>query len=284
MVLHSLEWEISELERINLEADADRSNPQSVEWSLATSGFFLLFEEFLDGIITRQLPGVRFDDIRLPRETSQTVAVEWCKNYLEFPIIIPGQKLQSMCSFASTFRNILQGDWDPGVYEETLDNLKGFVLAPPWQRNPVERMSWRLQDLGYARGLGFTVELFFLSFKRLLLTHSSEKSNSALFIGTFRAITSDWSKYKNSLPTQRLLLDLVAPTDGIVSSFDFPAYIRHEFLVLLGNVFAGQTGPHIDEAVPRLVGLYNWRDDEEWKAFVAKALEILTHAHWAPSS
>ncbi|KAH9956882.1 hypothetical protein BC827DRAFT_1228704 [Russula dissimulans] len=131
MVLHSLEWEISELERINLEAEADRYSPQSVDWSLETSGLYWLFEKSLHGTITRQLPGVRFDDFGLPPETNQTVAVEWCKNYLEFPIIIPGQKLQSICSFASTFRNILQGDWDPAVYEETLKNLTEFVLAPP---------------------------------------------------------------------------------------------------------------------------------------------------------
>jgi hypothetical protein len=29
---------------------------------------------------------------------------------------------------------------------------------------------------------------------------------------------------------------------------DYPAYIVDEFLLLLGNIFEGQTGPHIDEA------------------------------------
>jgi hypothetical protein len=31
-------------------------------------------------------------------------------------------------------------------------------------------------------------------------------------------------------------------------SGDYPAYIVDEFLLLLGNIFEGQTGPHIDRA------------------------------------
>ena len=29
---------------------------------------------------------------------------------------------------------------------------------------------------------------------------------------------------------------------------NYPAYIIDEFLLLLGNIFEGQTGPHIDKA------------------------------------
>jgi hypothetical protein len=106
---------------------------------------------------------------------------------------------------------------------------------------------WRLQDLRDGGGLGFTVELFFLASKQLLFTSSSK----ALYLGTFLAVTSDWSKYKQSLGTQKLLLDMVMP-DGLVTVSNHPDYIVDEFLKLLGNILEGQTGPHIDDAVQKL--------------------------------
>ncbi len=78
---------------------------------------------------------------------------------------------------------------------------------------------------------------------------SSKETHSALYIATFRAITSDWSKYKHSLGTQNVILDMVVPgrdVVGFLSSDDCPAYIENEFLVLLGNILEGQTGPHIE--------------------------------------
>jgi len=275
-ILHSREREISELERITIEADSDWPSLERFNWLVRH-----LIQQTSHGIITRQLPGVRFHD--LDDDINQAVAVEWCRKYPEFPIIFPGRTLKSICSFTSTFRNILQGHWDPGVFQETFDNLEAVIVAPPWQRNPLQRMSWRLQDLSDGGGLGYTVELFFLSLKQLLSTYSSEKSHSALYIGTFRAITSDGSKYKDSLGTQKLLLDMIASHDGIVSDFFCPTLIRHEFLVLFENVFAGQTGPHIDDAMKQLVKLYDWSYGER-KAFLAKALKALTGARRAPSS
>jgi len=273
-ILHSRESEISELERINIEA----TMPGLRSLDLWTNSVLRSIEESSHGIITRQLPGVRFHD--LGHDINRADAVEWCQNYLDFPIIIPGPMLKSICSFASTFRDILQEHWDPDVYQETFNNLEAVVgvRAPSWQR-----MSWRLQDLKDGGGLGFTVELFFLSLKQLLSTYSTEKSHSALYIGTFRAITFDWSKYKDSLGTQKLLLDMIASDNGIFSNFDYPTYIRHEFLILLENVFAGQTGPHIDDAVQQLVKSYNRSYNGQRKGFLAKALKALTRARRAPS-
>jgi glycerol uptake facilitator-like aquaporin len=111
----------------------------------------------------------------------------------------------------------------------------------------MQRQLWRLQDLGDGGGLGFTVELFFLALSQLLSTSSSKDSHSALYTGTFRAITSDWSKHKHSLGTQKLLLGIAVSRR---QEFDenYPDYIVDEFLLLLGNIFEGQTGPHINEA------------------------------------
>ncbi|KAI0272802.1 hypothetical protein BGY98DRAFT_1179094 [Russula aff. rugulosa BPL654] len=115
------------------------------------------------------------------------------------------------------------------------------------QGDEMQRQLWRLEDLHDGGGLGFTVELFFLSLSQLVSTSSSRESHSALYTGTFRAITSDWSKHKYSLGTQNLLLDIAMSRRW---EFDgqYPAYIVDEFLFLLGNIFEGQTGPHIDEA------------------------------------
>ena len=113
----------------------------------------------------------------------------------------------------------------------------------------MQRQLWRLRDLGDrgASGLGFTVELFFLSLGQLLSTSPSREYHSALCAGTFRAITSDWSRHKHSLGTQKLLLDIAVSRR---EEFDrhYPVYIVEEYLLLLGNIFEGQTGPHIDRA------------------------------------
>jgi hypothetical protein len=111
----------------------------------------------------------------------------------------------------------------------------------------MQRQLWRLQDLRDGGGLGFTVELFFLALSQLLSTSSSKESHSALYTGTFRAITSDWSKHKHSLGTQNLLLNIAMSHRWEFDGY-YPAYIVDEFLLLLGNIFEGQTGPHIDEA------------------------------------
>ena len=76
---------------------------------------------------------------------------------------------------------------------------------------------------------------------------------SSLYVGTFRIITSDWSKYKHSLGTQQLLLDMVTSVPGIIShSYRYPTSLVNEFFVLLGNILEGQTGPHIDHIVQEL--------------------------------
>jgi hypothetical protein len=90
---------------------------------------------------------------------------------------------------------------------------------------------------------------FFLALGQLLSTSPSKESHSALYTGTFRVITSDWSKHKDLLGTQNLLLDIaMSPLNE--HSYYYPPYIIDEFL-LLGNIFEGQTGPHIGEARQR---------------------------------
>ena len=201
----------------------------------------------IDQIIS-QFPGFHdhFDpDYQAPIPFSRLVELFYHPRKLQF--ICPGKTLKSMCSPAMTLRNILGGQGDTDAYKELLKNLTKFPFRSGWQGDEMQRQLWRLEDLHDGGGLGFTVELFFLSLSQLVSTSSSRESHSALYTGTFRAITSDWSKHKYSLGTQNLLLDIAMSRRW---EFDgqYPAYIVDEFLLLLGNIFEGQTGPHIDEA------------------------------------
>jgi hypothetical protein len=62
---------------------------------------------------------------------------------------------------------------------------------------------------------------------------------------TFRTITSNWRKDKNSLATQGLLFDIAwSRRLGFVYGL-YPTYIVDELLSLLGNIFEGQIDSRI---------------------------------------
>jgi hypothetical protein len=52
----------------------------------------------------------------------------------------------------------------------------------------------------------------------------------------------------------------------------YPAYIVEEFLLLLGNIFEGQTGPHIDEARQQFESFIRYRP----RRFTEGVLRVLT--------
>jgi hypothetical protein len=140
---------------------------------------------------------------------------------------------------------------------------------------------WHLQDLYGGGGLGFYVKIFLISLKHLLSSISiylSNESQSALYISTFWAITTDWCKHKHSLGTQKILLHIILSCCSLISKFNYLAYITDELLVLVDNMLKGQTGPHIDIAVEQLRGLdqrfYYGPPD-----FPARALEVITQSH-----
>ena len=139
-----------------------------------------------------------------------SLLVEHLRDPRKLQFIRPGQTLKSLCSVVPTLRIILKGQGDADAYKEMRKNLKELYLGMfNWHENELQRQLWRLQDLRDGRGFAFTVELFFLALKQLLLpTSSSNNSHFALYTGTFRAITSDWSKHKNSQGTRKLLLDV----------------------------------------------------------------------------
>jgi len=185
----------------------------------------------------------------------------------------------SICSPALTLRNILEGKENADAYEELLKKLESLPFSSNWRGDEMQRQLWRLQDLGDGGGLGFTVELFFLTFSQLLSTSPSKESHSALYTGTFRAITSDWSKHKDSLGTQKLLLNIAMSRRR---EFDnhYPVYIVDEFLVLLRNIFEGQADSHMDEAMQELTRTLPL----ESEGFENRLLKVITDIRALPQS
>lgn len=257
---------ITELERISVRASRLTRVDQGCT-------FLLHHMDQLTHGITGQLPSVqkRFPSIG-PIPFSQVL--EFFEDPLKFPIIPPGQALQSLCSLAPRFRRILEGQGDAEETRETLMSLRAIKRVVNRATCPLQRQLWRLQDLHEGGGLGFIVELFFHALKQLLSTSVSQELQSALFIGTFRVITSDWRSYKHSLGTQKILLDAVASEYGIFSDFNYPAYITNEFLQLLANMLDKQPGRHINLALQQLENPppWNYRGSSEFRA---KALDVI---------
>ena len=227
-----------------------------------------------------EVPGVEFDSDPGPGRLDTFTfsrAVDLLKNPALL-FMLPGRCFEGFCSIYHRLQDILEGR-NPQDLQEVLKDIKSLRLLafPLWEKEVVQRQLWRLQDLHSGGGLGFCVEIFLIALKHLLSACSSTESQSALYISTFRAITSDWRKYKHSLGTQKILLHIIASRCGLISRFNYPAYITNELLVLVDNMLKGQTGPHIDVALERL------RDSDRRQYFgppdfPARALEVISQS------
>ena len=236
-ILRGHESLISELEQINIEADHLRWVDYDISWVQHAINHSSCQ-------IIPQFPGV-LDDVSLYYEKNIPFS-QLSRDPRKFQFIWPVITLRIMYSPALTLRNILEGRGDADAYKELLKDLENLPFSY-WQGDEMQRQLWRMQDLRDGGGFGFTVNLFFLAFDQLLSTSISMESHSALYTGTFRAIIYDWGKHKDTLGTQNLLL-ATAKSHCWQFVAVYPAYIVEEFLLLLGNVFEGQTGPHIENA------------------------------------
>jgi hypothetical protein len=211
--------------------------------------------ESIDEVITRQLPGVRF----------------------EFPDSEPflrqnfGLFRRAVKEYFDYFRGIDSFREDNLNHESTGTFYLRSFKELFWPKNLLQHTLWSLQDLRDGGGLAFAVELFLLSLRQLLSTYPSQESYSVLYIATFKAITSDRRRYKHSLGTQKILLNAVVSDQGILRAFNFPNYITDEFWELLGDMLEGQTGPYIDSAVQQLTDLQREGGD----TYGAKALAVI---------
>ena len=229
-----------------------------------------------------ELPGVEFDGDR-PDPFPFGLAVSLLSNpALQF--VLPGRCFEGFSSIYHRLQDILEGR-NPHQFQEVIKDMRSIeqVIFPIDEKEVIQRQLWRLQDLCSGGGFGFCVEIFLIALKHLLSTYTSEGSQSVLYISTFRAIISDWRKYKDSIGTQKILLHMIASRCGLISRFKYPAYITDELLVLVDNMLKGQAGPHIDTAVARLRDweprFYHGPPD-----FPARALEVISRLRPPPSS
>ena len=186
-ILRGHEYQISELEQINIEANHLKS----------LDDYIIMMQNSINVMshqITSQIPGVldNLDWGSIPFSRFLEVFHNPCK--LQF--MQPMQTLKTMCSPSTTLRNILEGRGDADAYKGLLKNLKEFHSWSDdsgWQGDEMQQLLWRLQDLRNGGGLGFTVELFFLALSQLLFTSSSKESYSVMEFG------ESWAQVQRSV-------------------------------------------------------------------------------------
>ena len=231
--------------------------------------------------ITRELPGVDLDFPDSEPFLQQSLDLFRDPSKLRFiSSLQPLDKIFDYLKRVDDYR-----DDTPNTEDEPMQHeLKQVIGKLIWPKHLFQRTLWSLDDLRDG-GLGFVVELFLLSLRPLLSASPSQESYSALYIGTFKAITSDWRRtYNNrwhSLGTQKQLLDIVASDQGFLRTFDYPDYITDEVWELLGNILEAQTKTsyfiihHFDDAVRRLANLEHEDDGKYW----ARASALISRLH-----
>jgi hypothetical protein len=257
-ILNSREKSISELERIANEA----VGVEDVDWRIS------FFQERMDGItheLMQRLPGVFFNKLKSAAPIMISEAFDFPSvgtTPVPPPLIFPGQQIQSLCTLGRRLRDIIEGQ-NTECHQETLKSLESLRRIPVSFRGLdylMKRQLWRLLDLRDGRGLGFTIELFFLTVRQLSSTSSSSELEltKVFYTGTFEVITSNWEKSKKSAGTQRILLDLlcdlVIRSRGVFSDFSYPSYIVEMLLDLVEKMVEGHRGlnPHINEVIEEL--------------------------------
>ena len=214
--------------------------------------------------ITHQLPGLDFD---LPdSEPFARQTLDLFRDPAQLRFICCRQPLSNFIDYLKRIdayqKNPQNSEYEKQVVEEVI-----------WPKHIFQRRLWSFDDL-FEGGLGFAVELFLISLRQILSTYPSlsHESYSSLYIDTFRAITSDRKKYGSSYydATQNILLDAVASDQGFLRTFSYPDYITDEVWELLGDMFKGRTGSHVDIAVQKLTDLR--REDSGRHGVKASAL------------
>ena len=257
-ILNSRGASISELERIATEA----VGLGGVDWRIS------LLQEAMDETtekLMRYLPGVSFSELKpaVPVMLSEAFDFSLFNTALRVvppQLIFPGQQIQSLCTLGRRLHDIIE-DRNTEMHEETLKSLESLPDIPVSLRrfnDPMKQQLWRLLDLRDGGGLGFTIELFFLALKPLSSASSSSELKEVFYTGTFKVITSNWERSKNSAGTQRILLDvlcdIVIRSRGVFSDFPYPPYIVDKLLELVGKMVRGHGGerPHVNYVIQEL--------------------------------
>ena len=168
-ILGSYEYEISELEQINIKAD----RLEALDCGIFFTQNVLNHDSHQ---ITSQIPGVLDYLDREPIPFSRLV--ELFRDIRKMQFIRPMQTLKGMCSPATTLRDILNGQGDAHAYKKLLENLKEFRSRSGWHGDEMQRQLWRLQVLLYSRA--------FLPCPLATVIHIFIKgTHSTLYTGTF---------------------------------------------------------------------------------------------------
>ncbi len=257
----------------------------------------------VDRQLSKHIPGLSFDEFKSmdPMPLDQFFDLSAIEGKLITPqFVFLRQRLQLLCSLGPKLRNFVYGQ-DYSAYREIVESMKTLsdtgherrvrldpVRPVMGQRHVMERQLWRLQDLRDGGGFGYSIERFFLALAQLLATAPLRDTNATtLYIGTFKAITSDWEQHNGSIGTQRVILNIVCDVAflyrGFFSNRNYPESILDELLRLLHDMIKGQSGSHINDTIEELHTL-DWRKDE---IFADKAIEVISRScggALAPSS
>ena len=237
------------------------------------------FDEMIYQRVINQLPGLKF---YFPDSNSESFLQQTLELFHDPAKLRIISCRQSPSNFLDFLKRI---DAHPDNSPNPKYKKQEVIESVFWPKHLLQRRLWTLNDLfeGHA-GLGFAIEVFLLSLKHLLSLYPSHESYSTLFIGTFRAITSDWRSYRKSRDwtfdaTQNILLDVVASDQGLLRTFDYPDYITDEVWALLGDMLEGRTGPDIDIAVQKLSDLQS-EDDGRHGAKASVLISQLRSFHY----
>ena len=224
--------------------------------------------------LTQRLPGVALDTP--PGPTPLADIFDFISNPIRPQLLYLRQRLQDL-------RTLNQGKNIRKVALKILDKITTSPRVVVRRQGPMKRQLWRLQDLSVGGAFGFTLELYFLALRQLLPSSaSSSREFTTFYIGAFKAITSDWEKYKDSYGTQQLLLNLVCDIGvqdrGIFSNFRYPDELTNELVELLRKMIEGQPSTYINAAMEELrnVGFKLGNEDFRRKAYntIADSLAV----------
>ena len=202
--------------------------------------------------LIRRLPGVAFDDDDdITRSTTVLQALDMLANPIRPQFIRFSRLLLGLCG--------VNEGWCTHEFQE-IDRAMQSIDAIPSSLSKsrlMERQLWRLYDL-HRGSFGYTLELYFLSVGKLLLTFSSGSppggTHQIVFVKTFKAITFDWQRFTftDSIGTRQIILNIVLDIAfrgrGIFSDIRYPDYITTELLGLLRGMIAGQADAYIEDA------------------------------------
>ena len=256
---------IMELERIAFEA----GSVEEVDWHFS---FLLETVDETTHKLMQRLPGVFFTKPKPVRPIMISEVFDFLpvgSTPVPPQLIPPGRQIQSLCTLGRKLRDIIEGK-NTNSKDETLKSLESLRKIPAPLRGLnylMKRQLWRLLDLRDGDGLGFTIELFFLAIRQLELSTSLPLEwKKVFYTGTFEAMTSGWENSKDSVGTQRVLLDLLcdlvigsrgafSPSDS--TDFSYPPYIVEMLLDLVGKMIEGHRDfrQHIDDIVQELVNV-----------------------------